>query len=87
MNCPHSVLNMDAADAGPVAVELLDERGRRLTGYAGDDAISSTRNAMRTPVTWRYREDVAQLDGRVVRLRFRLRNARLYALWTEEACW
>jgi hypothetical protein len=69
----------DDTPFGRMAVELLDETGRPIAGYSLDACDGFTGDAIRHRVTWNGRSDVGRLAGRKVRLRFRLRNAALYA--------
>lgn len=77
------MLNLDASQGGSAEVDILDEQGRPIPGFSGEDALPATGNAVRTPATWRGRADLTELNGNVVRLRFRLKDAMLYAFWTE----
>ncbi len=74
-------LNMEASRKGygvdevtEVRVEMLDEAGRTL---AESEPMSST--SVRQPVRWKSGVAIASFAGTPVRLRFSLRNARLYA--------
>jgi len=66
-------LNADASH-GEVRVEILNEAGAPITGFAKADAPRLTRDAIR----WRA-ADLTALRGRTVRLKFYLRNASLYS--------
>ena len=77
------MLNLEAVETGGVEVDILDQQGEPLPAFSGDNAIAATGSGVRTPVTWRDQPDVTQLANNVVRLRFRLKGARLYAFWTE----
>jgi hypothetical protein len=67
------------ADYGRVLVEVLDERGAPLPGYAREDCDPVEVDGVDVPVTWRERATLAGAAGRPVKLRFHLANARLYA--------
>ena len=86
-------LNVDAGK-GSVKVAILDLPGQEMTGYnvgltsppkkdvrnysiAHCDPITS--DSVRHVVSWRGSPDVASLAGKVVRLRFEMKNAKLYA--------
>ncbi len=71
--------NVDAAQ-GEFTMEILDESGEPIPGYAGDDAISN-RNVddLRLNAEWADGHDLAPLKNKVIRLRFGLSNAKLYA--------
>ncbi|MHC4754581.1 MAG: hypothetical protein ACYTBP_05505, partial [Planctomycetota bacterium] len=86
-------LNVNAA-RGTVKVAILDLSGQEITGYnvgltnepekdvrnysiAHCDPIKS--DSVREVVSWRGSSDVSNLEGQVVRLRFEMQNAKLYA--------
>lgn len=69
-------LNVNAAK-GRAWVEVLDAAGKPIAGFEQSDAITS--DSIRATVTWKGREEVAQLAGRPIRLRFELRNAGLFS--------
>jgi len=72
-------LNVDAAGGGSVKVELLDDSGRPIEGFAKDDARPIARNSVRIPVTWKGDPNLESLAGKSVQMRFYLTNASLYA--------
>jgi hypothetical protein len=71
-------INTRASD-GSVRVEIQNENGNPLPGYAIADCDPFSGDALRQPVTWRNRSDVSALAGRTVRLRFELHDADLFA--------
>ncbi|MBN1343711.1 MAG: hypothetical protein JXQ73_13570 [Phycisphaerae bacterium] len=75
-------LNLDAPK-GQAFVEILDEQGKPIPGYSQAEAVAVKGNAVRLPVTWRAKQDVKDLVGKVVRLKIGLKDASLYAFWTE----
>ena len=72
-------LNVDCGALGEVWVELLDERSLPIEGFTMDDAVSADRNGVAQEVWWKQGPDVGKLAGRFVRLRIRMRAAKLYA--------
>ncbi len=72
-------LNFSTSAAGSVQVEILDDFGRPLPGFALADCPPVFGDAIERPVTWRKSGDVSRLAGRPVRLRFVLRDADLFA--------
>ena len=73
-----------AATDGEVRAEVLDLDGNRLRpGLTAEQAIPISEDAIRLQVRWQNEEDLSDLKGRSVRLRFLLRNADVYAFWTE----
>ena len=72
-------LNAATSAGGMIEVELLDEESRPIEGYAKKDARIINGNSIRIPVRWKATDDVSQLAGNPVRLRFHLRDCKLYA--------
>jgi len=72
-------VNVDAR-AGRVQVEILDENGKAIPGFSGKDALEyQAVDDLRLKPAWKNDKDLSTLKGKVVRIRVRLRNARLYA--------
>jgi hypothetical protein len=75
------VLNIETSAVGLARVEIQDEAGNPIPGYAlaACDRIHTT-NSTKRAVTWRRKCDVEGLSGRPIRLRFELLyGTRLYA--------
>jgi len=73
------MLNADACDAH-IRVEVLDQAGRPIDGFSAEDCHSLENvNGLRLPVRWESRRSLADLEGQIIRLRFVLRHATLYA--------
>ncbi len=83
-------LNMDTGAGGTVQVEIQDQAGTPIPGFALEDADEINGNFLQVPARWRAEvigklrcpegdPDVSALAGRPVRLRFVMRNARLYS--------
>lgn len=71
-------LNIDAAK-GEVVAELLDERGRVVSGFGGENAASLKRiDLTRAELKWPSSLEV--LNGKVIRLRLKMKHAHLYAM-------
>ena len=60
-------------------LEIQDEEGCPVPGFEMDRCDPIDRNFVAYPVTWRNDPDVSVLQGRRVRLRFRMRSTKLYA--------
>jgi hypothetical protein len=73
-------LNLATAAAGSALVELLDAEGAPLPGHHFSDCVPLIGNGLELPVRWSSGTDLTPLAGQVVRLRIRLREARLHAL-------
>ena len=72
-------LNVDCSALGEVWVELLNERSLPIKGFTMDDSVSVDRNGVAQEVWWKQGPDVAKLVGQPIRLRIRMRSAKLYA--------
>ena len=72
------VLNVQAPN-GAVAVEILDETGDPVPGYRKADCSVFQGDAIRHAVVWRGQPNVSQPAGKPLRLRFHLKNAKLYS--------
>ena len=58
----------------------FDAEGKSIPGFAAEDAEPyDDVDELRLSPRWSNNEDLSTLKGQVARLRFRLRNARLYA--------
>ena len=76
-------LNLDAGSNGSARVEVLDESGNPIDGFSRLDGMAVTGNSVRLPVRWKVQSSLSELIGRTVRLKIYLRDASLYAFWTE----
>ena len=73
------LLNCDGSGGGWLKVELQDAGGRPIPGHSLADADAVVGNAIRKPVAWRGQGSLNALAGRPVRLRFVMRDIKLYA--------
>ncbi len=62
---------------GRIRAALLDEQGNAIPGFALDDCSGFAGDELNGPITWRG--DSSSLRNRLVRVRFELTAARLYA--------
>ena len=80
---PRLELNADTGGGGWVRAELQDENGRPLEGFSAADSIPVSGNSVRLAAAWNsaggQRTDVSGLAGRPVKIRFLMRDCRLYA--------
>ena len=72
-------LNVDTGAGGIVQVEIQDQSGRPLDGFTAVDADEINGNYLKVAASWGGRSDLSALAGQPVRLRFIMRDARLYS--------
>jgi len=71
-------VNADAR-RGLLKVEALAPDGERIEGFCCKDASEIRENGFSIPVTWKTGSKIGDLRGRMIRLRFYMREARLYS--------
>ncbi|MCA9110831.1 MAG: hypothetical protein KDA52_12835, partial [Planctomycetaceae bacterium] len=74
------VINYTVGEGGSVQVELLQEDGTPYPGYDLAAAPSLTGDEIVQAVTWTGKDNVSELKGKPVQIRFHLKNADLYSL-------
>ena len=72
-------LNLDTSAGGSVRVELLDQDGKPLEHFTAEQATQLNGNSVRMPVSWGENRDVSKLAGTPVKIRFIMRDCKLYA--------
>ena len=72
-------LNFSSSAAGGIRVEIQDESGKPLPGFALDDCPEVLGDSLERTVAWKSGADLSALAGQTVRLRFALRDADLFA--------
>jgi hypothetical protein len=65
---------------GRLYVEICDKDGRPMPGFGKQDCQAISTDSTRQPVTWKG-NDLQQLAGKPVRIKFYLTNSRLYSFW------
>lgn len=74
-------LNIDTDAAGYAQVGFIDEAGRPVEGFSVDDCVYINGDFIDAPVEWLHKgTDVSSLQGKTVRLVFKMRGSKLYAL-------
>jgi hypothetical protein len=66
--------------SGTLAVDLLDQQGKVLSGYARTGGSLPAGSALAAPLRWAGRTG-SELAGRTLHLRFHTAKARVYALY------
>jgi hypothetical protein len=73
-------LNFATSAAGSIRVEIQDEAGKPISGFAAGDCVEVIGNEIARVIRWKSGADVSRLAGKAVRLRFAMKDADLYAL-------
>ena len=72
-------INFATSAAGSVRVEVQDEKGMPIEGYALSDCEEIYGDSIERVVAWKRGPDVSALAGKPVRLRFVLKDADLFS--------
>lgn len=75
----HCFVNADVA--GSLRIELLDQRGEVIPGFTAGQCEPISGNRTKHAVRWRNGQSIATLADTVVRFKFVLDRARLFAFW------
>ena len=82
----HLLVNV-AAPRGALRAEVLDEQGKPIVPFTADNCTTVAVDSTKVAVKWKDSENLSAMSGRVVRLRFHLKNGSLYAFWiSPDAC-
>lgn len=73
-------LNLSTSARGSARVAILDAQGREVPGFGEAEAIELVGDGIDLTPRWRGGASVASISGRVVKLKFILRDADLYAI-------
>ncbi len=74
------VINFATGEGGSVQVELLNADGTPAAGYDLASATSLSGDEIEQTVTWKEKDNVSELKGKPVQLRFHLKNADVYSI-------
>ena len=73
-------LNFSTSAVGSIRVEIQDESGTAIPGFALEDNTELIGNRLDRVATWGERDDLSTLAGKAVRLRFVMKSADVYAM-------
>ena len=73
------IVNYSTSAAGQVQVELQDVQGNVLPGFSLEESVPLIGDDIEKPVLWKN-NDIGELVGRPIRLRFVMKDADVYAL-------
>ena len=74
------MINFATSAAGSVRVEIQDEAGKAIAGFALADAHEQVGDDIERVVSWKAGSDLSAWARRTVRLRFVMKDADVYAL-------
>jgi len=74
------LMNYSTSAVGSVRVEIQDQEGTPIPGFTLADCPEIYGDAIEEVVKWKSGSDVSALTGQVVRLRFVMKDADLYAI-------
>lgn len=78
-------LFVNANCGGEIRVDVLDARGRAITGYASADCVPVRGDSTRHAVRWNGRSTLEPLGAELIRLRFTLARSHLYSFWIADS--
>lgn len=73
------VINYSTSGAGSIRVEIQDEQGAPVPGYALEDAVRNVGDAIEHTVRWQHGSDIGGLRDREIRLRIVMHDADLFS--------
>ena len=73
-------LNYASSAAGEIRVEIQDEYGQRIPGFALEECHPIFGNELDRTVHWGSDANLSDLNGKPVRLRFHLKDADLFSI-------
>jgi len=73
-------INFSTSAAGGIRVEIQNQQGEAIHDFSLKDSREQIGNEIARVVSWKGGSDVSSLAGKVVRLRFVLKDADLFAL-------
>jgi len=73
-------LNYSTSAAGSIQVEIQDEHGNPISGYALPDAGELAGDSIDRMVTWKNGESLQSMQNQTIRLRFVMKEADLYSM-------
>ncbi|MBM3801126.1 MAG: hypothetical protein FJW26_02315 [Acidimicrobiia bacterium] len=67
---------------GRVLAEVVDaDSGQAIPGFSRADSVPAIIDSIDQPMRWKTKNDLAELRGKTVKLRFHLWNAEVYSFW------
>ena len=76
-------LNFTTKPAGMIGVQI-SEKGKAIPGYTFADCSPICGDKLRYPVTWRGKEEISISQEKPIAVQFKMRQAKLFALYIEK---
>ena len=73
-------INFSTSAAGEIKVEIQNENGKVIPGFSAEDCRIIIGNEIGKKVSWGKENVLKALEGKMIRLRFLMKDADLYAL-------
>lgn len=73
-------INYSTSAVGEIKIELQDEQGDPIPGFARDDSQVIIGNEISRVIEWNGNNDVSSLSGKTIRMRIYMKDADLYSL-------
>jgi hypothetical protein len=74
------VMNLSTSAAGGVQIEIQDEQGSPIEGFALKDCPEIFGDSTAYTASWNGGSDIGHLEGIPIRLRFVMRDSDLYSI-------
>jgi hypothetical protein len=72
-------LNFSTSAAGGIKTSIQDATGNPIPGYSFEESVEAIGNEVQRAVGWKGGKDVGKLAGQPVQLRFKIKDADLFA--------
>jgi hypothetical protein len=73
-------VNFQTTGKGSIRVEIQDGKGKPIPGFTAAESKPLTGDAIEQTVQWKPGSNLAALAGKIIRVRFVMKNADLYSL-------
>lgn len=74
------IINFSTSAAGYIMAEMLDMNGRVIGHYSFENSIPQIGNEIYRQVEWKQGSDLTSLQGKIVRLHIKMKDADLYSI-------
>ncbi|MGI6572673.1 MAG: hypothetical protein ACOX19_04475 [Fermentimonas sp.] len=78
-NGKNLIINFSSSAAGDIKVELQDKNGKPIPGFSLEECPPIFGDSLARKVTWESGKDLSSLKGKMVRVRFIIKDSDLYS--------